>query len=407
MSNFEFVDGGVCAAKGYKASGTYSGIRRNPNKDDMSMIVSEVPANAAAVFTKNKVKAAHIKVMKRHLSDHTAQAVVVNSGNANTCTANGEEIAEFACSKAAKALSIRPADVMPASTGVIGVPLTEDPFEKGIPSLTSKLRNNGSGEAARAIMTTDTLPKELAVRFEIGGKECTIGGIAKGSGMIHINMGTMLSFLCSDAAISKELLEKALREEVPDSFNQISVDGDTSTNDTLLIMANGLAGNPEITEEGEDYRIFTEALHGLCTEFARKIAGDGEGATKLMEVHVSGAPSKEIARKVSKQVVSSTLLKAAIYGEDANWGRVLCAVGYTDADFSCDHVEVSIGSKSGAILVCRESAAVPFSEEEASKILAEEHVIISVDLHDGSKEASAYGCDLTHEYVSINGDYRS
>ncbi len=406
-TDLTFIEGGVTAAKGFRAAGAYSGIGRKPEKPDMALIAAELPCAAAAVYTKNKVKAAHIAVMKRFLADGRAQAVVVNSGNANTCNADGEEVAENACALAAGVLGVRKEDVLPAATGVIGVPLPIEPFQKTLPVLAEQLSETGSSAAAKAIMTTDTEPKELAVRFQAGGKTCTLGGIAKGSGMIHINMGTMLCFMTTDMAISSEMLGKALREEVPGSFNQISVDGDTSTNDTLLILADGLAGNPEITGPGADYDAFADALHALCVAFAKKIAADGEGATKLIEAHVTGAPTLETARLVSKSIICSSLFKAAVYGADANWGRILCAIGYTPADFSCQNVDIAMSSPVGEIQVCRSSAGVPFDEDLAAAILKEDHVIVEVALHDGTEEAWAWGCDLTHEYVTINGSYRS
>ena len=403
----KIIEGGVTAAKGFKAGGIYSGIKKNSSKFDLAIIASEVPGNAAAVYTKNKVKAAHIAVTKRHLEDGKAQAIICNSGNANTCTPDGEEIAEKVTQIAAECLGISANDVLPAATGVIGVSLPIEPFENAVPQLVSQLSNTGSKDAATAIMTTDTYTKECAVQFEVGGMVCTLGGIAKGSGMIHINMGTMLSFISTDCAISQELVSKALHEEIEDSYNQVSVDGDTSTNDTVVVIANGLAGNPEITEEGEAYDAFCEALHIVSTDLSKKIAGDGEGCTKLLEAHVTGAPDKETARLVSKSIVCSSLFKAAVFASDANWGRILCAIGYTDAEFDASNIDVSVKSEAGEVPVCKASASVPFDDDFATEILSKEYVTVEADLHDGDEEAYAWGCDLTYDYVKINGSYRS
>ena len=401
------ISGGVTAAKGFKAGGVYSGIRNNADKTDLALIVSEVPGNAAAVYTKNKVKAAHIAVTRRHIADGVAQAILCNSGNANTCTPDGEEVAEAATTIAAKCLGIKSEDVLPAATGVIGVPLPIKPFEDSMPALVSSLSADGSADAALAILTTDTYIKEYAVQFEAGGKTCTLGGIAKGSGMIHINMGTMLSFISTDCAISKELVSKALHDEIADSYNQVSVDGDSSTNDTVVVIANGLAGNPEITETDEDYKTFCEALHVVAVELSKMIAGDGEGCTKLLEAHVSGAPDKETARLVSKSIICSSLFKAAVFASDANWGRILCAIGYTDAEFDVSDIDVSVKSEAGEVLVCKASASIPFDDDFATEILSKKHVTVEVDLHDGDADAYAWGCDLTYDYVKINGSYRS
>lgn len=403
----KIVEGGVTAAKGFKAGGIYSGIRKNPGKPDLALIASEVPCNTAAVYTKNKVKAAHIAVTKRHLADGKAQAVLCNSGNANTCTPNGEEIAEKATALAAKHLGIKADDVLPAATGVIGVPLPIEPFEEAVPALAASLSENGSADAALAILTTDTYIKECAVQFEAGGKVCTLGGIAKGSGMIHINMGTMLSFISTDCAISRELVDKALHDEIADSYNQVSVDGDTSTNDTVVLMANGLAGNQEITTDNEDYAAFCEALHIVSVDLSKKIAGDGEGCTKLLEAHVAGAPDVETARLVSKSIICSSLFKAAVFASDANWGRILCAIGYTDAEFDASNIDVSVKSEAGEVQVCKASASIPFDDDFATEILSKEAVTVEVDLHNGEADAYAWGCDLTYDYVKINGSYRS
>ncbi len=399
--------GGVTTPKGFRAAAGYAGIGNDKEKGDIALIASTVVGNAAAVYTKNKVKAAHIGVMKNHLVHGMAQAIVCNSGNANTCTMNGTEIAQRACEIAGRELDIDPVFVLPASTGVIGVEMGIAPFENTIPMLCAELSKENGTAAARAIMTTDTEPKEAAVSFTCGGVECVLGAVAKGSGMIHINMGTMLSFMTTDAAISTELLQKALNEEILDSYNQVSIDGDTSTNDTLAIIANGEAGNVIIDREGADYDSFRAALHEISVIMARKIAGDGEGCTKLIQAHVVNAPGKEQARVISRSIICSDLVKTAIFGEDANWGRVLCAIGYAPCDFSAVNIDVDLASSAGCMPVCRGSMAVGFDEDIAAKILKEEEVDIEVDLHDGSEEAYAWGCDLTYDYVKINGEYRT
>ena len=406
--DMKHVSGGVCAPNGFRAWGCFGGLG-NPDrgKDDMALVVSDCPGSAAAVYTTNKVKAAHITVCKKHLADGIAQAMLCNSINANTCAPGGIETAEYNCSLVGKAAGVKADDVIVTSTGVIGQPLPREPFEKGIPELAANLSEDGGGKAARAIMTTDTVDKQDAVQFEAGGKICTLGGMAKGSGMIHINRGTMLCFLITDCAISSELLKKALLDEVPESFNQVSIDGDMSTNDTLSIIANGMAGNEMITEEGPDYESFREALHEISVGFAKKLAGDGEGCKKLIEAHVKGAPDHGSAKVIAKTVISSTLYKAAIFGSDANWGRILCAVGYADADFDVSNVDVTLSSRAGSIDVCRASSALEFDEEKALDILKEDEVVTEIDLHDGDGEGYAWGCDLTYDYVKINGEYRS
>ena len=401
------IGGGVCAPKGYKAAGTHCGIRNNISKKDLMMIVSEKEADAAGVYTTNKVFGAPITVTRENIADGKASVIICNSGNANTCAPDGEALARKVCAMAAEAVGRKAEDVIIASTGVIGEPLSMEPFEKGIPVIASNLSSDGSDDAAAAIMTTDTVKKEIAVSFEIGGKECVIGCIAKGSGMIHPNMATMLAFITSDVDISAELLKKALKEDVKDSFNQMSVDGDTSTNDMAMVIANGMAGNARIEEEGEDYEAFREALAYVTRYTAKHLAADGEGAGKLITCNVCGAPDKDTARKVSRSVVSSSLLKAAIFGEDANWGRVLCAIGYTDADFAADKIDVVMSSVNGSVTVCLDSRYAPHSEEEAAEILAADEIVIDVDLKDGAGQSTAWGCDLTYDYVKINGDYRS
>ncbi|MCD8035811.1 MAG: bifunctional glutamate N-acetyltransferase/amino-acid acetyltransferase ArgJ [Clostridiales bacterium] len=402
-----FIDGGVCAAKGYKANGVHCGIRKPAVKKDLALIVSETKASAAAVYTQNLVKGAPIAVTKKNIADGKAMAIICNSGNANTCNANGIEIAEQMCELTEKYTGISKNDVVVASTGVIGQPLDITPIANGMEELVKDLGENNSAEAAAAIMTTDTQKKEIAVSFEIGGVECRMGGIAKGSGMIHPNMATMLVFVTSDVAISPELLQKALSEDVKTSFNMISVDGDTSTNDMVTVLANGLAGNKEITEEGEDFEIFKEALHTVTVYLCRKIAGDGEGASKLLECKVSGAKTDKEAKGSAKSVICSSLLKAAMFGADANWGRVLCALGYSGEDLDVNKIDVSFKSCKGEILVCKNGSGVEFSEEKAKEILLEKEIEILVNLNDGDYSATAWGCDLTYDYVKINGDYRS
>ena len=403
----KLIDGGICAAKGYKAAGVHCGIRKNHSKKDLSLILSEVPASAAAVYTTNLVKGAPLTVTKAHLENGIARAVICNSGNANTCNANGLEIAEQMCALAGQALSIAPEDVVVASTGVIGQPLDIAPIAAGIPELVEQLSTEGSAEAAEGIMTTDTVLKEVAVEFELGGRTCRLGGIAKGSGMIHPNMATMLVFLTTDAAIAPAMLKKALSTDIQATFNMLSIDGDTSTNDMVTVLANGLAGNPEITAEGDDFNAFMAALNTVTVHLCRMIAGDGEGATKLLECVVTGAADIQTARTVAKSVVCSSLLKAAMFGADANWGRVLCAIGYSGADVDVNRVDVAFKSPKGVIPVCKNGAGIPFSEEKAKEILLEKEIEILVNLNSGEAASTAWGCDLTYDYVKINGDYRT
>ena len=401
------ISGGVCAAKGFTANGILCGIRKGRTKNDLSLIVSSVPAAAAAVYTQNKVKGAPLTVTKQHISDGKAQAVIANSGNANTCNANGIEIAEAMCRLVADGIGISENDVVVASTGDIGQVLSIDPIAKAMPALIAGLSEEGSDAAAQGIMTTDTVKKELAVEFTAGGRTCRLGGIAKGSGMIHPNMATMLVFLTSDIAIAPALLQKALSEEIAASFNMLSIDGDTSTNDMVTVLANGLAGNPEITEENEDYLAFAEALHAVTSSLCRMLAKDGEGATKLLVCTVTGADTLTDARIAAKSVISSSLLKAAMFGADANWGRILCAVGYSGAAVDPGQVDVSFRSAKGEIAVCEKDAGIPFSEEKAKEILSEDEIDILISAGDGAFSATAWGCDLTYDYVKINGDYRT
>ena len=405
--DIKLINGGVCAAQGFKASGVHCGIRKNKTKKDLALIVSDTLCNAAAVYTTNLVKGAPLTVTKNHIANGKAQAVICNSGNANTCNANGIEIAEQMSDLVAKELSISANDVVVASTGVIGQPLDITPIANGIPVLARTLSYYGSQDAAEAIMTTDTIDKQIAVEFTIGGKVCKMGGIAKGSGMIHPNMATMLVFITTDAAISSEMLGKALSGDIANTFNMLSIDGDTSTNDMVTVLANGLAGNDEITAEGEDFNTFMKALNTVTVNLCRVIAGDGEGATKLLECKVSGGKTLEISKTVAKSVICSSLLKAAMFGADANWGRVLCAIGYSGADVDVTKIDVSFISNKGEILVCQNGAGVDFSEEKAKEILLEKEIVIDIKLNDGEFSSTAWGCDLTYDYVKINGDYRT
>lgn len=402
----EIINGGICAAKGFTAGGIHCGIRKNKSKRDLSLIFSETKASAAAVYTTNLVKGAPLAVTKMHLMNGIAQAVICNSGNANTCNANGIEIAQQMSAITAEALGIEDDDVIVASTGVIGQPLDITPIKNSIGELKESLGNN-SAEAAEGIMTTDTVQKEIAVSFEIGGVICKIGGIAKGSGMIHPNMATMLVFITTDTAISPEMLQKALSSDIQNTFNMVSVDGDTSTNDMVSVLANGMAGNKEITAEGEDFDTFMKALNTVTVHLCRMIAGDGEGATKLLECRVTGASDEKTAKTVAKSVICSSLTKAAMFGADANWGRVLCAIGYSGAEVDVTKVDVSFTSAKGTIPVCKDGSGIDFSEEKAKEILLEKEIIINVGLNSGEFTSTAWGCDLTYEYVKINGDYRT
>ncbi len=404
---YKKVPGGVCAPAGFSAAGLHCGIRKNTEKKDMALILSDTECAAAAVYTQNKVKGAPILITQQNIADGKAFGILSNSGNANTCAPDGPAIATRCCQLAAQATGHKASDFVIASTGVIGQELPLAPFESGIPKLAAALSPEGGSDAADAIMTTDTKRKEFAYEFSLGGKTCHIGGICKGSGMINPNMATMLAFLTTDAAISSHLLRKALAEETVLSFNQLYVDGDTSTNDTLAILANGRAQNPAITAEGEDYAAFCEVLHKICVKMCRALAADGEGATKLLECHVYGAPSALLARQIAKSVIASDLCKTAMFGEDANWGRVLCAIGYTPGDFSIDKVSLVLKSDVGEVLVCKNAVHHPFSEEEAAKVLAEDSIQILIDMGLGQASGTAWGCDLTYDYVKINGDYRT
>ena len=406
----KLIDGGVCAAQGFKAAGIHVGVKTHADwKKDVALIVSDVDCAASAVFTKNVVKAAPIHVDRAHLADGKARAIIANSGNANACAPHGEENAEKMCAAAAKAIGCKPEDVLVSSTGVIGQTINVQVIEDGVPELYGALAHSAeaSDAAAHAIMTTDTEKKEAAVETVIGGKVVRMGGIAKGSGMIHPNMGTMLCFLTTDCAISPEMIRTALLETVNVSFNRISVDGDTSTNDSCIVLANGMAGNAVITEKGEDYAAFLEALQALCTELAKKMASDGEGAKHLITCTVKGAADEAQAETISKSVISSTLTKAAIFGADANWGRVLCAMGYSGAEFDPDKVDVHFTSAAGDIAVCEKGRGLDFDEELAKKILTEHDVEINITMGEGNAACTCWGCDITYDYIKINGDYRT
>ncbi len=400
------VSGGVCSPKGFTASGVHCGIRKSRDKRDLSLIFSSERATAAAVYTTNLVKGAPLDVTKTNIADGGAQAIICNSGNANTCNANGIEIAEKTCQILAEQLHISPRDVIVASTGVIGQPLEIAPIAEGIPGLVAGL-GSLSAQAAEGIMTTDTRVKEIAVRFDIGGKTCSIGAIAKGSGMIHPNMATMLVFITTDTSISSEMLQKALSGDVRNTFNMISIDGDTSTNDMVAILANGMAGNKEITCEGDDFSRFMSALNTVTVYLCRAIASDGEGATKLLECSVSGAADEQTAKAVAKSVICSSLVKAAMFGSDANWGRILCAIGYSGAMVDVGRIDVTLRSSMGVLPVCKGGHGLDFSEEYAKEVLLEDEIDILVDLNQGNCTARAWGCDLTYDYVKINGDYRT
>ncbi len=403
----KMIDGGVCAAKGFRANGVHCGVRKNRLKKDLALIVSDVTANAAAVYTTNLVKGAPLLVTKENLANGKARAVICNSGNANTCNADGIAVAKAMCGLVSAATGVAAEDVVVASTGVIGQPLDITSIAGGMDGLYAGLSCDGSAAAAEAIMTTDTVMKQIAVEFTLGGKTCRLGGIAKGSGMIHPNMATMLVFITTDAAISSDMLQKALSSDITNTFNMLSIDGDTSTNDMVTVLANGLAGNPEVTCEGEDFDTFMKALNTVTVSLCRSIAGDGEGATKLLECVVTGADCPETAKTCAKSVICSSLLKAAMFGADANWGRVLCAIGYSGAAVDVNKIGVSFRSAKGEILVCKDGAGVDFSEELAKEILLEKEIEIRICVGDGSYSACAWGCDLTYDYVKINGDYRT
>lgn len=406
---FKHTEGGVCAAKGFKANGLNCGLNPDKNKNDLCIVVSDTQCSAAAVYTTNKVKGAPIIVTRKHLeaNGNKARAVIANSKNANTCNADGEEKAETMCALAARELGLESREVLVASTGVIGQILPIEPIENAVGELCENISYDGNLKAANAIMTTDTVKKECAVEFELGGKICRLGGMAKGSGMIHPNMATTLNFITTDVNINSELLRKALDKIVKVTYNCLSIDGDTSTNDMVCVLANGMAGNEEITAENEDFAVFSDALYDVMMNMTKMLAKDGEGASKMLECTVSEAPDLDTAIIVAKSVIRSPLLKCAMFGEDANWGRILCAVGYAEADFDINKIDVDIASENGTIAVCRNGSGVEFSEEEAAKILKKDEIFINISLNGGDVCAKAWGCDLTYDYVKINGDYRS
>lgn len=403
----EYIEGGVTAAQGFSASGLHCGIRKNKTKPDLALIYSDRECAAAGVYTRNLVKGAPITVTKKNIADGKARAIICNSGIANTCAPDGIEKAEEMCQIAAEVLDLKPTDIVVASTGVIGPSVPTEPIRAAAPALKAALSPEGSLAAATAIMTTDTIAKEAAVKVQIGGKEVKIGGIAKGSGMIHPNMATMLCFVTSDCAIDPAILQKAVKTAADATFNMISVDGDTSTNDTFMVLSNGAAGNPAITAEGEDYEAFTTALEAVGRKLSKMLAGDGEGATKLLTVRVDGAPDLETARTVARSVSSSNLFKSAMFGNDANPGRILCAIGYAGVDVDVDKIDVTYQSAKGQELVCKAGVVIDFSEEHALEVISQPEMETIIDLHMGGASAEAYGCDLTYDYVKINADYRS
>ena len=408
------ISGGVTAPKGFRAAGVYCGVKAShagvpgtQGKPDLAMIVSDCECTAAATYTLNRVKAAPLYVTMGHLEDGVCRGIVANSGNANACAPLSHENAEKMCELAAAATGLKPQDFAVASTGVIGQTLNIAAIQRGMPQVAGELSYEGSAAAAHAIMTTDTVKKEIAVTVTIGGKPVTVGAIAKGSGMIHPNMGTMLCFITTDCAITSEMLSDALHDIVPRTFNRVTVDGDTSTNDMCVVLANGMAGNPQIEWKDDDFTVFYKALHQVCETMARSIAADGEGASRLITCTVTGARSEETAERLAKAVVGSSLVKAAMFGADANWGRVLCAMGYSKAPFRPEYVDISFSSAVGEILVCKQGAGVDFDEESAKSILSQDEVVITVALSEGEDTATCWGCDLTYDYVKINGDYRT
>ena len=412
VGSVKFIEGGICAAEGFRANGiqcglTHEGASLTTKKNDLALIAADDECTAAAVYTTNKVKGAPIIVTKKHIKNGKARAVIVNSVNANTCNPDGIEKAEAMCRLAAKALKIKEDDVIVASTGVIGQVLPIEPIENGMPELAAGLDYEGNSRALEAIMTTDTMPKEIAVEFVLGGKVCKMGGMLKGSGMIHPNMATTLTFITTDADISPELLQRSLDDIVKVTLNRVSVDGDTSTNDMVCILASGKAGNKIVKNEDEDFEAFENALYNIMMNLARLMARDGEGATKLVECVCTGADTDKTAEIVAKSVITSNLFKAMIFGQDANAGRIYCAIGYAQADFNIEDVNIDISSPAGKLALGRDGNVVRFSEEDAARILSEEEIQINISLGDGTGSAVAWGCDLTYDYVKINGDYRS
>ncbi|MEG0570785.1 MAG: bifunctional glutamate N-acetyltransferase/amino-acid acetyltransferase ArgJ [Oscillospiraceae bacterium] len=408
FEGFEFIDGGVCAPKGFTAAGVHCGIRKNKEKLDLALVYCDTCGEATAVYTTNKVKGAPIAVTKAHLRDNTAQAIICNSGNANTCNADGEIKAELMCELCAAQLKIRPEDVIVASTGVIGQVLPIEPIETALPDLANSLSKNGNENACQAILTTDTRKKEFAVKFKIGETECTIGGMAKGSGMIHPNMATLLCFITTDIVMKRDLFKRAFKQVCEDTFNMVSIDGDTSTNDMATIITSKQAKNAYIYDsQSLEYETFVNALYVVMMNLAREIARDGEGATKLLECAVGSARDTKIAKAVAKSVITSNLFKCAMFGEDANWGRILCAIGYTKGIHDVSGISVRLSSSNGTIEVCKNGAGVEFSEERAAKILSADTIKILIELNEGTASALAWGCDLTYDYIKINGDYRT
>jgi glutamate N-acetyltransferase/amino-acid N-acetyltransferase len=405
--NIKIITGNVCAPGGFSAAGMHCGIRKNKSKKDLALILSSCRANTACTYTLNKVKASPLKITKENVADGYARAIIVNSGNANSCNADGDEKARSMCSLTADLLDISPKDVIVASTGVIGEILPLEPIKEALPSLYGSLQDKDGMDAALAIMTTDTRPKEIAVEFVIDGKICRMGAISKGSGMIHPNMGTMFAFITTDIAISTMMLQKALVDTVNDTFNMISIDGDTSTNDMVCLLANGLAGNRLIEDENENYKIFLNALRFISQYLSREIARDGEGASKLIECSVINAASELDAKKIAKSVITSSLFKAAMFGADANWGRILCAAGYSGADFNPENIDISLSSRCGTIDVCKRGLGLKFDEDFAKNILLEDEIKIIINLNEGEFSATSWGCDLTYDYVRINGAYRT
>ncbi len=409
FEGYKYIDGGVTASAGYTANGLNCGLNPDKNKNDLGLVYCDKTCSAAAVYTTNKVKGAPIIVTKKHLDANggKARAIIVNSKNANTMNANGIEIADGMCKLVSDGMNIPEDEVIVASTGVIGEVMSIEPFKNSIDELIKGLSVDGHSRVTNAIMTTDTVPKEVAVEFTLGGKTCHLGGMAKGSGMINPNMATTLNFITSDVAISSKMIQQALNDIVKVTYNCLTIDGDTSTNDMVSVMANGLAENDEITSDDADYEVFKQALYIVMSQMTRMLAKDGEGATKLIECEVKKAPSLDTAIKIAKSVVGSSLFKCAIFGEDANWGRIACAIGYTDAEFSIDVIDCDLASDAGVVPVCRDGFGVPFSEEEAAKVLKEDEIKVIITMNQGEYDAKAWGCDLTYDYVKINGDYRS
>lgn len=408
MVKYNKIEGGICAANGFSAGGVHCGLRQNKDRLDLALVYSDVMCNCAGVYTLNKVKGAPIIITQNHLKDNLAQAIIINSGNANTCNIDGEEKALRMCELTANAMGLKTQDVIVASTGIIGEILPIEPIENAMESLKATLSPTGNDMASDAILTTDLVKKEYAINFELNGKTCIIGGMAKGSGMIHPNMATMLAFVSTDVDIEKNLLQRCLKDVVDETFNMISVDGDTSTNDTVTVMSNAKAGNSTITDPNSDeYKAFYEGLYQVLMNLSKDIARDGEGATKLLECNVCNASDINTARVVAKSVITSSLFKSAMFGQDANWGRILCAIGYSNAEFDINLIQVILSSANGDITVCENGRGVQFNKDDALEILKAEEVQVNIDMHDGESNATAWGCDLTYDYVKINADYHT